>query len=529
MSTAQAQASDVHSLLSTTPTPLISTLLLLAPLVASARHVADILTWRAPWAECWLALAAWWAFCMLGEFVLRYTLPISILFVLTVRRYSAPKRTGPPPPATEHTLENTIAHLDSLSSVLPSFSQPPFAATLTPSRLLRALTLLYLPYLILTHLVPLRILIALTGTIFLTWNASWASFLRRTLWRTAHVRWACYKLGSVLLALPPPHAPAQPPSILSVPAAAAPSTPAQGQTVRFLFTLYENQRWWMGLDWTAALLPGERPAWSSRAGHAVSPPSAFALPGPSTVRVPSSTATLSRGRKRQVRTARWAWEEPEWKVVGAGGERVVRPLPSADEPGTSASASGALMRAAGKMRASMDEHSRPADAARSDGAGAGDDGDDGVYHAGEDEEGDEEIETDADGWVYGGNKWEGLGPKGGIGKYTRYRRWTRIAYVTETIEEIDIDIDTSSAIHINVDNHDSRRNTMRESPHPSPTGLPSIKGSDDSSASSPVTEDTGSPSAGESTSKEGAASDGKDGGKEGLRQRLRALARGSTV
>lgn len=29
----------------------------------------------------------------------------------------------------------------------------------------------------------------------------------------------------------------------------------------FRFEIYENQRWWMGLDWTHALLPGERPTW----------------------------------------------------------------------------------------------------------------------------------------------------------------------------------------------------------------------------------------------------------------------------
>jgi hypothetical protein len=47
---------------------------------------------------------------------------------------------------------------------------------------------------------------------------------------------------------------------------------------------------------------------------------------------------------------------------------------------------------------------------------------------------DEEPMTDTDGWVYGDNKWEGQGSKGGIGKYTRYRRWTRVAVVQETVQ-----------------------------------------------------------------------------------------------
>ena len=29
---------------------------------------------------------------------------------------------------------------------------------------------------------------------------------------------------------------------------------------RFAFTVYENKRWWVGLDWTAALFHGERPS-----------------------------------------------------------------------------------------------------------------------------------------------------------------------------------------------------------------------------------------------------------------------------
>jgi len=52
-------------------------------------------------------------------------------------------------------------------------------------------------------------------------------------------------------------------------------------------------------------------------------------------------------------------------------------------------------------------------------------------------EGEEEIDTDPDGWIYGDNKWEGASAKGGLGKYTRYRRWTRVAVLSETVESVD--------------------------------------------------------------------------------------------
>ena len=47
-----------------------------------------------------------------------------------------------------------------------------------------------------------------------------------------------------------------------------------------------------------------------------------------------------------------------------------------------------------------------------------------------------ELPTDADGWIYGDNKWEAASAKGGMGKYTRYRRWTRIAVLEETVEVV---------------------------------------------------------------------------------------------
>jgi hypothetical protein len=31
--------------------------------------------------------------------------------------------------------------------------------------------------------------------------------------------------------------------------------------IYFRFEVHENHRWWMGLDWTSALLPQERPSW----------------------------------------------------------------------------------------------------------------------------------------------------------------------------------------------------------------------------------------------------------------------------
>jgi hypothetical protein len=125
--------------------------------------------------------------------------------------------------------------------------------------------------------------------------------------------------------------------------------------LRFAFTVYENQRWWMGLDWTAALLPGERPSWCSASQAALPPPAAFALPAPTTTFLSVDGVPDAR----EQRTATWAWAEPEWRVV---------------------------VRRDGESPVNV-----------------------------EDTENSEEI-TDADGWVYGDNKWESHSGKGGLGK-----------------------------------------------------------------------------------------------------------------
>ena len=214
----------------------------------------------------------------------------------------------------------------------------------------------------------------------------------------------------------------------------------------------------MGLDWTAALLPGERPSWCSRSLHPCQPPAAFSLPPPTTVYLPdpagisSNSQTQSvrdgkkdgkgEGKKVMKRTATWSWEEPEWKVVvrkeGATSTvRVERPLPSLVEEGASAGA-GRILRAAGKIRgASVDlspeRKMKDLDTGKDkDGGHAKERERSEGEKSNEDSQGqeDEELHTDPDGWVYGDNKWEGGSAKGGMAKvsslFTQYPRRSSI-------------------------------------------------------------------------------------------------------
>lgn len=53
------------------PAPLVVLLVRLAPLLAPLRYVAQLLSWKTPWVDCWLLLAAWWAAVLFTEPALR--------------------------------------------------------------------------------------------------------------------------------------------------------------------------------------------------------------------------------------------------------------------------------------------------------------------------------------------------------------------------------------------------------------------------------------------------------------------------
>ncbi|KAF8629270.1 hypothetical protein AX17_005849 [Amanita inopinata Kibby_2008] len=396
------------------PLPLTSVLVQLAPHISVARHIAEIVSWKAPWYNSWLVILLWWFICLVGEATLQYMIPLLLFLVVSIMEWTPPPRSSQPP-VTELTLQTIVADLHVIQSLLPTLPSLPQKAHMA-----RVLALLYVPYLIVTHVLRVRILVGIIGTLFLTHRSPWSIVTRGILWRSAHLRWTLYYTWSYVIGQPIVHNVSYPdaPSALPQPVS----------HLRFLFTIYENQRWWMGLDWTAALLPGERPSWCSASQQPVSPPNAFSLPRPTVVFV-------SDGKGRRVkRTAVWKWEEPEWRVIvhrtDGGISRVERPLSTGKEEGANR-----LLR--GKRRDSSGQASTSASTSVSVGKEIVDSPDDN----GEDVEdmGTNDPTTDSDGWVYGDNKWENQNNKGGIGKYTRYRRWTRIAVVHENVEIVQDD------------------------------------------------------------------------------------------
>lgn len=59
-------ASSLVDFVNTVPAPIVSVLVGLSKPASTLRRALEVASWRAPWADSWLALAAWWAVCLLA-------------------------------------------------------------------------------------------------------------------------------------------------------------------------------------------------------------------------------------------------------------------------------------------------------------------------------------------------------------------------------------------------------------------------------------------------------------------------------
>ncbi|KZS98406.1 hypothetical protein SISNIDRAFT_435493 [Sistotremastrum niveocremeum HHB9708] len=403
---------DLLEFVESIPPSLTVILVELAPLLSWLSWAVNVFRWQASLADSWLMVAIWWALCIIVAPFVKYLLPVALLSSFYLyRRKLQPRLT------TEETLHSSITDLATLRILAPTHVIIP---TIPPRVTARVAGILLPPWLIACYFVKTRIIALVLGWIFLTWNAPWCRNLRDSLWRSSILRRALARAWARLSGQP------ENPSFAVI-QSIAPTSDTAKEGPKFIFTVLENQRWWMGLDWTAALLPNERPSWCTTNLQAISPPSLFALPPPTTV-------FHSDGKGLRIRRhAVWSWVEPEWKVVvrkeNADGQSVLRvekPLPVVTDE------RDGLARAADKMKGFVyDNKDKPASGRRESDA-AGDD----LPPPSVSDESIEEHLTDLEGWVYSDNKWETPSNKGGIGKYTRFRRWTRIATLTETVEEV---------------------------------------------------------------------------------------------
>ncbi|KAF1978410.1 Pex24p-domain-containing protein [Bimuria novae-zelandiae CBS 107.79] len=335
-------------LLAATPPQITRVLAYSHPYILPLNKFVGLLTWTTgdPW-ESFLLVAGFWALVLYGDAVTRYAGPIIVVLGLIAgmyaRRYSPLSSTSftGEKGQKEHSRaesESNIKHHKSLEEIVDSLKLftsrcsillDPFLRltdflstqrTATSATTRPALTLLFirilfvLPIWIILTLPPFYILttkrvVLAVGTVVLSWHSRPARVSRAILWRSRTVRRICVFLtgldfgGVDPVAKDKNGAPALPPrrkSAQQVAASLAAKRRPDSPGVRFTFSIYENQRRWLGIGWTSSMLAYERASWTDEHLNPVPPKDDFELPD------------VEGGQ------ARWRWiQGSEWKVDGA--------------------------------------------------------------------------------------------------------------------------------------------------------------------------------------------------------------------
>ncbi|GAA6027229.1 hypothetical protein JCM8097_002505 [Rhodosporidiobolus ruineniae] len=247
----------------------------------------------------------------------------------------------------------------------------------------------------------------------------------------------------------------------------------EGEDVQVQFTVFENQRWWVGLDWTHALLPGERASWTDPAGNPANPPSSFSLPPPSVAYIPSPTKSDPHSRLKK--TTAWRWLDPEWHVLRSAIPSVALPILTPPPGGVAGAAPGSAPDGSDTTTGGAAPPSPPQPPAQPASptisriaAAAGVNLPPSLLPSASVEPPtstpsfltpsaaslawDEHSPlfaawiVDDEGWQYGDNHFEKMGPKGGLGKYTRRRAWVRRAGLVETTERVSSEPAATAAV-----------------------------------------------------------------------------------
>ncbi|TXT04865.1 hypothetical protein VHUM_03948 [Vanrija humicola] len=473
------------------PAPLLRLLVLFSGPTAVLRAALEILAWKPERRlESYLVLLGWWATCLGFTYAFALLLPPLVFApLIPLGRLRLGKSSIPPlhpsptAPATSETLLLSVSDMYRIHALLPPNPIPPLSAVyarfrqLGARRLVRGLLVLWGVWLALGRALGIRVLLGLVGSVLILAPSPLLAHTVHLLSKSLAVRRAValtflfifgsppgadYKGSSPLGWLRAKWAASRSPSLTLVFNAENEADDADeddddfianGSPIYFKFEMFENQRWWMGLDWTSALLPQERPSWCDSHLLPVSPPGSFTLPPASSIDLPAPTKSEPRAQVR--RTATWRWIDDDWAVVRKSADAASAPAVPAIPEDEAKSPTSSSRPSSGLFSTSPDDSRTPSatESAFAKGLGrlkgvstlppaspsssptkttrlrAGSEAaseasvTDAVDGAGAIPETNEV--TDADGWVYGDNKWENMGPRGGLGKVSAARACSR--------------------------------------------------------------------------------------------------------
>ncbi|KAK4052693.1 hypothetical protein OIV83_001980 [Microbotryomycetes sp. JL201] len=489
-STPHVEEPTPTDILLATPPAVLKFLTLAAPVIHALTTFSNLLLWQGSFFSSLLVLLAWWAVCLFGELLLRYGLPAAILLYIAVSYVGSAATRHPTKPSarrlrhqanptltpasynqllnSSHLLAQRV-HTLRLTLVVP-FMQALSFQPIGPGRPVPAYRTAkfcitaYPLYLATTFFVPLRLITLVVGSVAILWNAPFFRTLRTLLWKSAGIRWVCRLVIGVAsggkgvgkelartrsgIGIPGlfgskkidrAEIQEKPVKVVGGGTTKEDQDADEGEDVQVQFVVFENQRWWVGLDWTHALLPGERASWTDPALNPANPPTSFVLPPPSITYTPSPTRSDPNSRLK--RTTEWKWIDPEWKVQ--------RSTVSGDGSGAALTKSTSMSSVSldgpdavkAARRLSVQEPSSPTTTSADVDVSPLPGSDPAVLrNTNREAIADENLFVnwlvDDEGWQYGDNHFEKMGPKGGLGRYTRRRAWVRRAGLVERCERV---------------------------------------------------------------------------------------------
>lgn len=341
-------------LLVATPPAVTRALAYSHPFLLPLNRLAGLLSWTSgdPW-QSFLLVTGFWAIVLYGEAIILWAGPILVVVGLILglysRRYSPLSSTGltgekhgggsggdGSEGSEQHhkSLDEIVETLRDLTArcnillepflELTDFLSTQRTATSTTTRpaltaLLGRIVLVTPIWILLTlspfHIITIRRIVLIVGTITLTWHSRPARISRVILWRSLTIRRICSAITGLSFSSETrtdDNVPSKTPlkySLFSfrpfrhriisnpVPDIAAKRRRTDSSGVRFTFVLYENQRRWLGIGWTYSLFAYERAPWTDEHLNAAPSKDNFELP-----EVPGGNA-------------RWRWVTgSEWRV-----------------------------------------------------------------------------------------------------------------------------------------------------------------------------------------------------------------------
>lgn len=204
----------------------------------------------------------------------------------------------------EPTLDEVVQQLTSACIKSDMLLTPITLLSLTVSDIKRLLftTIFLTPlYLVVSSVfVTPRIILLMTGIYILTYHLGYMRVFRRLLWRFKATRLLVFYMTGLDFNLPRNR------SLLQAAMAKVHKTThdLSGKPVRFTYVIYENQRKWLGIGWTANLLTYERAPWTDEFLNELASIEDFKLPEPTD----DTPYTLAFAH------AKWRWVDKTWRL-----------------------------------------------------------------------------------------------------------------------------------------------------------------------------------------------------------------------